>query len=450
MKRFKKMTWLGNERGIAVLLVAGIMVAFLLLFMVVGLEFARMYYVRGELQNAADASALAGVKLIEGSSTVPGTAMIDDNVAAYQQLAARQAAWKFACRNTAAGSRVFLAGEGSDCNTPPADLNQALNDPNGDIVVGYWSKTPQPCPSTGATDRFCPASGSTGKPVNALKTRPQRASGLEPARGSVDFLFPGVGNLVGWTKMDVRRVAIADSGPAAGTYITTCWNGASGVCQDQATGASCVYPNTCTFAPRFLIKDGTSAISFVDDMAWTSLKNNTSNTDVGALLCGAPPTEEVCGNNITTTAGTESSFATLESRMYNPSYATDDKTCGSIGGPYIPDSCSGSAPTVNGWNVTIPVVSVCPATDQPGGLPVWGYAKIHVIAVCGSSAGSGNSCAKDYQAPTTPTDVCKYYGAMYKATYGHAGNNFVVIDGVQCIDCAHEDYMPGDRLSLVK
>jgi Flp pilus assembly protein TadG len=171
-----------SRRGQVTILVGGIIVVFLLLFFVVGIDFARVYYVRGELQNAADSAALAGGKQLDGTNNV-------------LQTPARQAAWKFACRNSAAHANVYLVATGADCNTPPPDLNNA-NAPTGDIVLGNWNLTRHP--------NF----ESTRTPINAVQIAARRVgiAGTDSPGGSVSLLF---GKLVGWPTMDVVRVATA-------------------------------------------------------------------------------------------------------------------------------------------------------------------------------------------------------------------------------------------------
>ncbi|NIT03842.1 pilus assembly protein TadE, partial [Candidatus Saccharibacteria bacterium] len=59
-------------------------------FLVVAIDFAYIYVVRGQVQNAADAATMAGVVFISDP---------DDTV----QTAARNEAIKFAAKNSAAG-----------------------------------------------------------------------------------------------------------------------------------------------------------------------------------------------------------------------------------------------------------------------------------------------------------------------------------------------------------
>jgi hypothetical protein len=243
-------------------------------------------------------------------------------------------------------------------------------------------------------------------------------------------------------------------------YLAVCWDGGSnGFCQqwNGTSWTSCVNNgNVCSLSSvRFLTNTTTSTCDpsrkCTDSMAWSSLQNNTATSDVGSLLCSQQPVEKLCPNGeITTSGGTESgSFAKLEALMYNPAYDAGNKTCGPVGGPFVENSCTGGSAPVNGWWVEVPIINVCPPTNQPNPIPVWGYAKLHFVAACGSSA-SVSPCAS-YSAPKSPVDACKdYYGDMYTAIYGSNGTNFVAIDAIQCVDCAHKDYAPGLKASLVK
>lgn len=199
-----------KNKGAAIILVAGITLCFLLLFAVLAIDFSRMYYVRGELQNAADAAALAGAAKLDGTTSTT-------------QTLARQEAWKFACKNRAAQAPVYLVTNAStDCDSPPDgpnDLNQE-NDPDGDIIVGHWTTTiPPPSGHAGhdcmqaGSGCFCRAkNGSTGLTINALKARPRRTSaGSSYGMGPVTLLF---GKLIsGLTNMGVVREAIASLTP---------------------------------------------------------------------------------------------------------------------------------------------------------------------------------------------------------------------------------------------
>ncbi len=94
-------------KGIAVLWLT-ITIVVLVLFMGISIDGARVYFAAHQLQNAADAAALAGARIVR-----------------INQNAARALAQDFAGRNATLGDSVVL------------DLNNG-NDPNGDIVLGRF------------------------------------------------------------------------------------------------------------------------------------------------------------------------------------------------------------------------------------------------------------------------------------------------------------------------
>jgi hypothetical protein len=161
-----------NSRGVASILVVGFLIFFILAFFAFAIDFAYIYVVRGELQNAADAAALAGA----GAIADPG-----DTV----QSEARAAAEEFALKNKASGAPVVL-------------------DSTADITVGFWNGTDV---EPGVT------------PVNAVKVVARRVDGLEPARGPVDLFFGGI---IGRDTMDITRVAIAEKTPGPTTAMSMC------------------------------------------------------------------------------------------------------------------------------------------------------------------------------------------------------------------------------------
>jgi Flp pilus assembly protein TadG len=176
-----------SGRGQVSILVAGIIVIFLLVFFVVGIDFARMYYVRGELQNATDAAALAGAPLLTCASDSDSSFVLQED--------ARTAAQTFAGRNNAAGAPVGL-------QLNLANVNSTAIEGNGDIVVGNWDAT---------TSTFTAATGSTDLLINAIRVIARRTSeagiaDVKTGGNPVGLLF---GNIVGWFSMNVVRQAIA-------------------------------------------------------------------------------------------------------------------------------------------------------------------------------------------------------------------------------------------------
>jgi hypothetical protein len=151
---------------VATILIAGVLLVFLLAFLVIAIDFAYIYVVRGELQNAADAAALAGA------------AMITDNNDLVQPDA-RAEAIAFAAKNKAAGKNVEL-------------LDSA-------IQVGFWN-------GSGLEE------GVT--PVNSVKVRVGRTGGE-----AVPLFF---GRIVGRESMQVTRVAVAYRPPTPTTAMSLC------------------------------------------------------------------------------------------------------------------------------------------------------------------------------------------------------------------------------------
>lgn len=218
---------LNGRKGITLVLMA-LMLAILLMFAGLAIDIAYMYYVKNELQVAADAAALAGAAKLDGC--LLGGCLADTSLH-YSQTYARQDAWKFACKNRAAGQSVFLVTNCSnsnpdckpdykpdDCNDLLAsDLNGTSNTSTEDIVVGHWRPTDPggvSCPSDGweaaGSGYFCRANGSTGLPINALKTRPRRTNET-PGMPQVEVFIGRIFRFIGgdWSYMSARASAIA-------------------------------------------------------------------------------------------------------------------------------------------------------------------------------------------------------------------------------------------------
>src|SRR6266498_2406271 len=95
-----------NRKGIAAVYIALILVA-LIAFVGLAIDIGYMYVAKGQLQNGADAAALAGAAKLTG----------DD----LDQKDARRAAWRFACENKAAGERIYIDTPGSQNPTSCTD-----------------------------------------------------------------------------------------------------------------------------------------------------------------------------------------------------------------------------------------------------------------------------------------------------------------------------------------
>lgn len=418
--RFGKM----KNKGAAIILVAGITLGFLLVFAVLAIDFSRMYYVRGELQNAADSAALAGADKLTVAS--------DSNAAAYEQEPARQEAWKFACRNLAAGSPVYLSTNSpSTCNTPP--LSTALNGgsgtnlASGDIIVGNWRTdiTGVTC-STGwvpfGSGFFCRADGTTGLSINAVRVMARRTLG-SPG-GNVSFILPGI--VPGLSNMGVQRDAIASFAPMNLSPIPVCIPSCSLVtplkvqwgyndspksghdpilCSDSLLPTGPVTSSdddlvtpSATPGQAFFFNSSHQNDIPKPGMGWTNFKfgdcsgkcDQPTSGDIAPYILGTMTPPDICNKNICTTNGNISPLADL---------LADKVTANSIDTPV-------DTQIIHGWTTYAPVVSPCDPINQscPGDpkgkpYPVVDYAKVLVTDV---NKGSGKEYVRIIGLLTTP------------------------------------------------
>jgi Flp pilus assembly protein TadG len=219
-----------NERGISAILIAGIM--FFLVFMVgFAVDMGYMYVVKGQLQNAADAGALAGVKRLNPSATV------------FDQYSAKSQARKFAECNNVAECKPFSGGISLSTN-----MSYNTLDNSNDITVGNWNSS------------LTPQYDETRTPINAIKVRARRTTGS--TMGQVNLFFSKVLSVVGydWSRMSTAAEAIAALVPAniEPIIVNEYWyqNAPSG---NQPWGAAHNYPNSFV---RVTNVDGSPSLAY--------------------------------------------------------------------------------------------------------------------------------------------------------------------------------------------
>ncbi len=173
MDSTRRLTLLRDQKGLALIYIALLMVA-ICGFIGLAVDMGYMYVAKGQLQNAADAAALAG------ASGLP------------DQTDARIRARAFAEINPV---------------VPGPDTKVAVS--SGDITLGNWDSTRSSTP----TDlRFQPDT----PPINAVKVEARRTEGS--VGGPVDLFFSKVIDNR-WAQMGVSATAIASRTAMAGFYI---------------------------------------------------------------------------------------------------------------------------------------------------------------------------------------------------------------------------------------
>jgi len=410
-----------NRKGFSIVLLA-IGLAVFIMIAGVAIDLSYMYFGKNQLQVAADAAALAGAWNLKEDTTIPD----------FTQEPARQAAWKFACKNKSVGANTYLVTNVStNCDNPPSvdDLNSS-NSPDGDIVLGNWSGGPDINP--------------TGTPVNAVKVVARR-TGETPGMPQVKVFLGKIFKLIGadWSLMSVSAKAIAARVKRGNEFIA--------VSEDACEG--CI-DALCTLDPPRILDTGPSA-PYGERFAWAAVGEGQAATAPGFnlndVICTYQPNADVCTGEplYTSMATAQSELVNLENMMYNPN-VDSDVTKKTIDG----NGC------VTGWWITIPVVD-CPPLGTGGScLPgesggnwepknVWGYASIHIDAICASPHGGPGSCG-GASCGGTP---CKVKGEVYP-TAGHCApwsecspyltnpdvpNSIIVIDAIKCTNCESDD-----------
>ena len=266
----------GNQKGMMIVYVALAIVA-LCAFVALAVDMGYMYVAKGQLQNAADAAALAG------ASQLPDTGK------------ARAEAVTFAAKNVAAGSAINISSSGGNALTP-----------DNDITVGNWN--PEKYPANPYDENRLP--------VNAVKVRARRTGAADAAGtsidGPVDLFFAKIFDK---TQMGASSSAIAQRPVRAGFYFAI----GQAVC------------NSASFPVELTPQSGGGSGG---NMGWSSLlQQETPASDVlDNFMCPPDkvPDVDVCAkpkDSIFTTGGTDATvFQGVETDFYDPNYDRINKT----------------------------------------------------------------------------------------------------------------------------
>ncbi|MFZ3209509.1 MAG: pilus assembly protein TadG-related protein [Geobacteraceae bacterium] len=395
---------LGNNKGVAFVYIA-ITLFVLIAFLGLAVDIGYMYVVKGQLQNAADASALAGAAKLDGTIFTI-------------QNPARTEAIKFADQNKAAGYSVTIASNPS---------SNDFNDTN-DIRFGYWD---------GTTFKLW---GSPGIPsnavINAIQVRTRRNDTANPnsPQRQVDVFFGQIFRIINsnWSKMSAVSVATASRPPKSTMNIA--------LCIDSCIGTA-IYPAITTISPPRAMKIGTSSSHPVvpdnQQMAWTNQGGQpiTNTNDLTNAICNGPTNDDVCGITMyATMANPPPVIASMQSAFSNPNYdVTNDPQLGKKT-EFV--EYTGLTQTV--WWVVVPILNSCAVTIEGAANDpklVVSYALIRIIGVCKNSPGNPDPCGGAFPAPA----ICS------NPTF----RDSIVIDRMSCLDCADKEILFGARPALV-
>jgi len=348
MDTMDKMRHCSKDIGAVTILVAGVMIFFILLFLVVGVNFVYVYYVRGELQNAADAGALAGAALINDQNDLC-------------QNPARAEAKKFAFKNKATEKK-----EPVDILTQACDNN--LSDAN-DITVGNWN------PTRPINDRY--HRGET--PINAIEVRPRRTT--NSPGGPVDFIFKNI--ISSMTNMGVTRVAIAARPESPTTGLAMCVD----ACPEDHPPLDLSQP--------FLFSVPSNSPANPYGLAWTEL-NTDSNIEGQSCLKNTSKCDSGFEDGCTTNDAMMVASYIWQKRIpqtkcFSIRWSNGQKTarfdlyCAFQSMTFDAlnkTDTSGNTPpkvgSVDKWKIIVPIINPCPSGAQPGGgpYPIERYAEI--------------------------------------------------------------------------
>jgi Flp pilus assembly protein TadG len=357
-----------NSKGVAVIYLA-VCIIVLMAFTGLAVDLGYMYVAKGQLQNAADAAALAGAVRLNPFAL---------SSVAFQQYSARSTAVRIAASNYAARSPVSIASDPTSPNgtqlSMPVDSNSNAND----IVFGRWTR------ATGFV--LCTLSGGT--PVNAIQVRARRAVSSEtPAnQGKIPLFFAKIFNVYGGTGFgSMGAVAVA-------TAVTELATPGIVICTNTCSGNSISTLNATCPSPSGAPSDGGLPVAFLQlsptlgppspcATAWTAFSPNNAvnlgpNGNVQALINGTVGTVDLCNLPcFTTNQGIGNAWSDFQT-AYDAHKDTNGRW--NIGVPFVDNTirpttnCVGQAPASNG----------CPPSGA-GILETYYPAGFATIRVCG-------------------------------------------------------------------
>jgi Flp pilus assembly protein TadG len=385
-----------GEKGITLILVSALLFV-LFAFFVVGVDTAYVYYIRGQLQNAADAGALGGA------------ALLNEALGPDDQDAAKLEAEKFGEQNFAGDEKVLIQ----------YNINSNTEGLNNDITVGFWDVT---------NDTYTPG----GTPTNAIKVVARRTEGGGGrSEGRFGLFFGRVLNIV---DMAVSRVAIAQKPAAAEVPIAICLD----TCELGGTIPA------WSWDPGTRLHTGGLVLHWPDPaetkkpaneiIAWTLLQTipPTADSALVDFICDIESVD-ACAEEVYTDHGLKSNvIREFRCAFKDPTYDTENKTFRAGG-------------EVESWTVIVPVLDECPPSKQGNPDPYevidWGQIKIVEIYTKTSPPKCPGCCRTCDDYDPLPEDIDLDDGKVFTSA--------IRISELNCENCATATFF-ARRARLVK
>ena len=337
METHKINTIYNNERGVSAILIA-ILLLVLMGFAALALDFSHIFVAQNELQNAADAGALAGARFLYNDD---GTAVNPD---------VNQFAYDAALANSA--------------ENIPVEVNWTSGN-TGDILRGHWSfatKTFTANASLEPVDLWNVSSDELDANLNFIN-----AIQVSTRREATPILAY-FARIFGIENFQRTATAVAYIG-FAGTLTPFDADQPIAICEESILNGDNKYD--CNIGR--MINSGQN-IESSETGGWTSFNQEnpcsggTNAQEVKSLVCkGGNPEPIVLGNDIATNGGEiQSAFSELLDCWHD-----------SVGDP----------PT-RPWNLTLPVVS-CPGNNLGTCEEVQGAVNVNIVWITGAGEDPG-------------------------------------------------------------
>lgn len=331
---------LRQTKGFAVVWLV-MMIPVILLFAMMAVDFGYMYMTKGQLQNAADAAALAGASQLDGTNSTT-------------QTNARNAAQSFASKNLAAGIGVSL------------NLNTS-NNPTGDIYVGHWNSTSKIVEPPG-----------TGQSVDAVQIVAKRTT-------SIFF-----GKIFNFSAMSASAKAVALSGNNLfAAPLVLC----------SKAIESPIFMNSTSH--KFYLAPSNVPATYPQGTAWSLFTDTPpqSASQLKSFIQNHTPTRnDLCATPcIQITNGTQdSTLKALEDVYQDKTWDLAHKTIGNnnkvtswnVIMPILDRKCTADPAVCASETTPSGSCTGCPPSDQPDPMHIAGWASALITDITATGSGS--------------------------------------------------------------